>query len=558
MSNKHPIVLRFKSMFPGSMAKMMMHAKRRGGPLDHVEMAFAHRNRILHGENFVAEVGVEILEMKKQNRDAEVSALNAQNRRGKAKERQELGLIDPWKSSDNGPLREVVLTADTDYFRAAADAPEDKVMITYGITEHGETVQHRLCKDKVAAFEKRGREFFEKFFPDALRHLRLDLDEETPHFHGLLLQRTAKTSGRRGEQHLIQPTSHPLLKNYEHAQDEAGLFFSTIGLRRGEEHAKRQRAAKDATTSVPTAPRNTSPNEYRKSWQKSMDGRQQAIAAQEAETKLQRILAARDRTRAQSEASMASEKNRGADERISEAGIAKASAEAFFSALTVGVNAIETRQIDYQEKTDTKKEGLKYGPKAPKKKSDRKKLEDIIRPAYKKLINFARSLFQNRQREKRMELAAAENARQAAVLAKVREDKGQERIVWLDEIAMGTAHGKYEEASFPGAWAIRQGQDVVAIQARTDALTNVALRSCYRATSDAVRLCDRQPTLRANFDRAAQVLEYGAMQRGLDLGTGKHDPDGASDPARARLHVDVDPAPIHIRVLNRQRYRVRG
>jgi len=558
MSNKHPIVLRFKSMFPGSMAKMMMHANRRGGPLDHVEMAFAHRNRVLHGENFVADVGAEILEMKKHNRDAEVSALNAQKRRGKAEERKELGLIDPWKSSDNGPLREVVLTADTDYFRAAADAPEDKVMITYGITEHGETVQHRLCTDKVAAFEKRGREFFEKFFPDALRHLRLDLDEETPHFHGLLLQRTAKTSGRRGEQHLIQPTSHPLLKNYEHAQDEAGLFFSTIGLRRGEEHAKKQRAAKEANAPVPTAPRNTSPGEYRKSWQKSMDDRQQAITTKEAETELQCILAARDRTRAQTETSMASEKRKDAEDRISEAGKKEASAEAFVTALTVGMDAIETRQIDYQRKTDRKNEGLKFGPEAPKKKSDRKSLGDIIRPAYKKLVKFARGIFQSREREKKLELAAAENARQAAVLAKMREDAGQERIVLLDEIAMGAAHGKYEEASFPGAWAIRQGQDVVAIQARTDALTNVALRSCYRATSDAVRLCDRQPTLRANFDRAAQVLEYGALQRGLDLETGRHDPDEASDPARARLHVDFDPEPIHIRVLNRRRDRVRG
>ena len=145
----------------------------RAGPRERQVQGGDAEWHLLSEENFVAEVGVEILEMKKQNRDAEVSALNAQNRRGKAKERQELGLIDPWKSSDNGPLREVVLTADTDYFRAAADAPEDKVMITYGITEHGETVQHRLCKDKVAAFEKRGREFFEKFFPDALRHLRM-------------------------------------------------------------------------------------------------------------------------------------------------------------------------------------------------------------------------------------------------------------------------------------------------------------------------------------------------------------------------------------------------
>ncbi|WP_281968659.1 hypothetical protein [Roseovarius nanhaiticus] len=558
MSNTHPVVLRFKSMFPGSMTKMLMHAKRQGGPLDHVEISFSHRNRVLLGENFVADVSAEILEMKKHNRDAEVSALRAQNRNGKANERNDLGLIDPWKSSENGPLREFVLTADTDYFRAAPDAPEDKIMTTYGITEHGETVQHRLCTDKINAFEKRGREFFERFFPDAVRHLRLDLDEETPHFHGLLLQRTTKTSGRRGEQHLIQPTSHPLLKNYEHAQDEAGLFFSTVGLRRGEQHAKKRRTAKAANETMPKAPANTSPREYRRSWQKSMDDRQQTIAAKEAATELQHILAAKDRTRAQREASKASEKNRDADERISEVGTKVASAEAFITALTVGVDAIETRQIDYQKKTDKKNEGLKFGPEAPKKKSDRKKLGDIIRPAYEKLLKFARGVFQSRQREENLEMAAAENARQAAILAQVREDAGQERLVILDQIASGTSNREYKEASFPGAWAISRGEDLMSVQTRTDALTNVALRKCYKATSDAVRLCDDGSLLQKNFHRGAKVLAFGAAQRGLNLESGKHDPDQATDPGRARLHVDVDPQPMRIRVLNRQRERGRG
>ncbi|WP_322866062.1 hypothetical protein U5922_007555 [Aquicoccus sp. G2-2] len=560
MSNGHAVVLRFASMFPGAMARMQMHAKRRGGPLDHVEMEFIQRNRTILGENFVAEVNAEIHQMMAENQDAEVVALKAQKRRKQAEARQERGLVEPWKASEHGPLREVILTAHKDHFRAEPDASDDEVLITYGIGPEGETRINRLSKVKIEAFEERGRAFFEAFFPDALRHLRFDLDEETPHFHALLLQRTTKTSARRGTQHLIQPSTHPLLKNYEKAQDEAGRFFAPIGLMRGQTHAENQRRAKADRQTILAAPTHTSPREYREAWQRALHQRESKIKSEWKAASLKKVLVDQALQQARQDARATGAKHREAETRITEAGTKTASAEALATALTMGMAAIEARQLDYQEKTVKKKEGLRYGPNAPKGRAARKRLADRIRPAYKHLVTFARGLFRNRRRETELEREAAELARQAGVLAREREMAGKENLPHLDAITKGEPSVKYDEASFPGAWALRPGADLHAIQERMDDMTNASLRNCYRATSDAVRLCDAEAdaALRAGFDRGAQILEFGAAQRGLDLETGTHDPNGAADPKRAELHTDIDPKPIRIRVLNRQRQRSWG
>ena len=77
------------------------------------------------------------------------------------------------------------------------------VLTTYGIDENGEKVTDSLGKRKIAALKAATPKFFEKYFPNSVRHLRLDLDGETPHSHGALLVIAETTNKTRGTQHLI-------------------------------------------------------------------------------------------------------------------------------------------------------------------------------------------------------------------------------------------------------------------------------------------------------------------------------------------------------------------
>ena len=131
------------------------------------------------------------------------------------------------------------------------------------MNEDGSTRVNRLCRSKVAAFEKRGLEFFEQSFPGAVRHLRLDLDEEAPHFHAVLMQTETKTTKSRGRQVLLRPAANPLLKDYELAQDVAGDFFAPIGLVRGMRGKAARRDARESGLPSPEPVRHTSPRAHR-------------------------------------------------------------------------------------------------------------------------------------------------------------------------------------------------------------------------------------------------------------------------------------------------------
>ena len=66
-----------------------------------------------------------------------------------------------------------------------------------------------------------------------MRHLRLDLDEEVPHFHAVIFVTAEKTNETRGTQRLIQPSANPLLADYELLQDVAGEHYCVFQLMLG-------------------------------------------------------------------------------------------------------------------------------------------------------------------------------------------------------------------------------------------------------------------------------------------------------------------------------------
>ncbi|WP_170333186.1 plasmid recombination protein [Ruegeria arenilitoris] len=212
-----PVVLRFQSMHPNDLGKFEMHGNRTGGDLSHVDKTKTAQNQVYVGsETWIEDLREEIEEAKRMNFENEIAALEAKKRKKDVARRKEEGLKDPWKHSNGGPLREVILSANAEFFK-------DPV--------------------KAAMFEREGPAFFDHFFRGQVRCLRLDRDEQAPHFHAIIVPWTEKTSARRGTQKLIEPSSHPLLKAYENAQDAAGDWFEGIGLKRGKEKSNRKHKA---------------------------------------------------------------------------------------------------------------------------------------------------------------------------------------------------------------------------------------------------------------------------------------------------------------------------
>nr|WP_320142505.1 hypothetical protein [uncultured Cohaesibacter sp.] len=264
MDKDHPIVLRCEELTPGCLGRMQMHANRAGGDLDHCDPDRTNHTkwyREIGNENFAKGVREEIRVMSKLNLDRELEALDRLNRKADKKRRQKEGLCDPFRASKGGPLREVLLTANAEYFIAEENDPNPYV--AHRTSKNGVKERLLLSRKKVAAFERHGLKFFKDHFPGQLRYLRLDMDEEVPHFHALVLVKSIKESGRRGKQVMIQPSTNPYIRNYEWAQNAAGEFFSTIGLVRGERRAEARRKAKELDNPAPEDREHVSPAEHR-------------------------------------------------------------------------------------------------------------------------------------------------------------------------------------------------------------------------------------------------------------------------------------------------------
>ena len=559
MEDLCPVVLRFKEMFPTALARMQMHARRSGGDLDHVTLEHSGRNRIYEGSDPATSVRAEIRAMSVHNLNAEIAALCARKRKKDADRRRVEGLTPPWKAATNGPLREAILTARWDYFAADTDTPDSDVLITHGRDDAGATVERRLSRAKIAAFESAGRAFFDTYFPGQVRHLRLDLDEESPHFHAVIMTTVEKTSARRGTQKLIQPSANVLLKNYEHAQDVAGLHFAQIGLTRGEERAAARRAARAADRPVPEVRGHISPREFR-------DRRAGQIMAQEnratkAADEAKRALstATLEQTLARQALEAATSNRAQTAIALDRARSAETSVAAKTQAVERGTRAVMDEELVYRPPGAEKPEGLNIGPKGPREKSAIEALRKVVMPAYDFVLSLAKCVAHLRNRERAAERRAAELARRASVLSATARRFGLETRV-IDDIAIDTVPARLTAEDFPEALAVSDRDDPSSLQARLDAMSNRTLYATARATADARLLCDDAPALRSQFSRGAAVLNLSAAQRGLDLETGRHDPKRATDSGRARLHTDSIETAIKRRppTPTRDRQRVRG
>ncbi|WP_282129997.1 plasmid recombination protein [Roseobacter litoralis] len=226
--NRHFIVLRFEGMSPCDLAGYEVHRLRKGGDLGHVDHSRSNQNQRLIGEADWAQTALNILEARKaENFAEELASLKKRKRKKDMMRRIAEGPHDPWRGTRHGPLREVILTANKEWF--------DDLDLDF--VDGKANLQAR--EDQ---FEERAVAWLEQNFGADVIHARADRDEAAYHIHAVIAPWT-KVNIKGAERWMLQPSIHSLIKNYEEAQNSVGAWFSDIGLKRGE---RRKQAFRDA------------------------------------------------------------------------------------------------------------------------------------------------------------------------------------------------------------------------------------------------------------------------------------------------------------------------
>lgn len=270
----HPIVMRMQGMSPRDLAGYIRHLKRACGDVGHCDPDAKVRNRQLIGTaTWAQDTWDRIQDMRHANHDREI----AQLRKRRRKKDLELALFhgpqDPWRPSRHGPMREIILTVNKKWF------DED---LTSFLNEEGPTREQ--------LFEQHAKEWLINNFGDKCVHARADLDETTYHIHAVIVPDYAS----KGERQMLQPTRHPLIRDYEKAQDDVGAWFAQIGLKRGErrkqairEAIKHNEAIRKARASgkpvtetevpVPERRKHVSPRHWREKQERALAARDKAV-----------------------------------------------------------------------------------------------------------------------------------------------------------------------------------------------------------------------------------------------------------------------------------------
>lgn len=253
------IVGRMEGLWPHQLAKVEMHRARRGGDLGHIDLS--RQNRILiGGENWVDETLARIEEVRYGNYNRELDALKKRKRKKDLMARMVEGPRDPWRDSRHGPIRELILTANKDFF---ADNFRDLF--------EGPSPEER--------FEELAVAWLKETFGDDLVHARADCDEAAYHIHAVILPLETTRDGRT----MLQPSRHAVIADYEHFQDEIGTAFAPLGLVRGERRAQAIREARERGETPPPQRRHVRTRTWREEEERRLARERARLMADEAE-----------------------------------------------------------------------------------------------------------------------------------------------------------------------------------------------------------------------------------------------------------------------------------
>jgi hypothetical protein len=269
------------------------------------------------------------------------------------------------------------------------------------------------------------------------------------------------------------------------------------------------------------------------------------LGTREANVFLDEVAADLKMAEAERDGREASRKELAAQEALTRAKQVESEADAYAQGMTDGLEAIIAHQIDFKPEDESNQTRLCDGPAAmaPDKQSG---LWNRIRPAYDRLLTFAKKAAQFRERIYGLRRSEEEVARRAKVVVDAEQRACRPIDNALAQVMADAEDREYNEDDFPGAWAIQKGTDPEVVENRLVGMTNQAMRSCYVATGDAAEITAEGHVIHSDFVRGRNSLEHEAGRRGLNLDTGRHDPKAASDPERATLHMDQDIQSIRV------------
>lgn len=275
-AQEYAIVGRMEGLWPHQLPSFEMHRHRRGGDCGHIDPS--RQNKLLHGsETWASEAVARIDEIRYDNYNRELAALEKRRRKTERLNRIVEGPRDPWRASEHGPMREMILTANKDFFASDIDS-------FFGMSNGIEQ-----------QFEEVALAWLKQTFGDDLVHARADLDETCYHIHAVILPIETGKDGRR----MVQPSKHAVIADYEHFQDEIGKLFAPVGLMRGEQRAKTRREAYARGDTPPPARRHVRPRKWREQEDMRLAAARAALEAAQAE---------QQRKTAEAEAKLAAER----------------------------------------------------------------------------------------------------------------------------------------------------------------------------------------------------------------------------------------------------------
>lgn len=238
------VVCRFQGLFPKDIGGYEKHRTRNGGDLGHVDPSRSHLNRpVIGAADWAARTIALIEDMKAENFADEIETLTRRRRKKQRRERLVEGPRDPWRATRHGPMREVILTANRDWFDAPA-TPADRAA-------------------RAQAFEDAARSWLLENFGEDVVHARADLDEQAFHIHAVIVPKV-QVDLNGTKRWMLQPSKHDLIKDYEAAQDSVGQHFAPLGLMRGERRAAAVRMARQKGEEPPSYRQHVRPVDWRK------------------------------------------------------------------------------------------------------------------------------------------------------------------------------------------------------------------------------------------------------------------------------------------------------
>lgn len=271
----YPVVLRFEGLYPHQLGGYEAHRLRQAGDLNHVNRSRSDLNQTLIGrEDWAARALDEITEMTADNFAAELASLEKRKRKKDIERRIVEGPKQPWRPTRHGPMREVILTVNKDWFEGDLS----------GFFGEGENQREKR-------FGELAKEWLIDSFGDDVIHARADRDELAYHVHAVIMPRAkveiakpqAKVPTASATRWMLQPSIHPLIKDYEAAQDSVGQWFSELGLVRGERRAEAIRNARKNGQETPKRRYHAKTWKWRAEQELRLKAEAEALTAERAE-----------------------------------------------------------------------------------------------------------------------------------------------------------------------------------------------------------------------------------------------------------------------------------